>query len=82
LQGVFNATAPNPVSNKVFSQTLGKVLNRPAIITTPPFALKLAMGEMSQLLIEGQFVLPTNALKAGYEFNYTDIEAALTDVVS
>ena len=82
LQGVFNATAPNPVSNKVFSQTLGKVLNRPAIITTPPLALRLAMGEMSQLLIEGQFVLPTNAIKAGYEFNYTDIEAALTDVVS
>ncbi|WP_350432964.1 TIGR01777 family oxidoreductase [Shewanella sp. H8] len=82
LQGVFNATAPNPVSNEEFSQTLGKVLNRPAKITTPPLALRLAMGEMSQLLTEGQFVFPTRALAAGYEFIYTDIETALNNIVS
>ena len=82
LQGVFNATAPNPVSNEEFSQALGKVLNRPAKITTPPLALRLAMGEMSQLLTEGQFVFPTRALAAGYEFIYTDIETALNHVVS
>ncbi|MGX9462345.1 TIGR01777 family oxidoreductase [Shewanella sp. A14] len=82
LQGVFNATAPNPVSNEVFSHTLGKVLNRPAKITTPPLALRLAMGEMSQLLTEGQFVLPTRLLDVGYQFRYSDIENALENIVN
>ncbi|MCL1142666.1 TIGR01777 family oxidoreductase [Shewanella gaetbuli] len=79
--GVYNATAPNPVSNAEFSRALGKALNRPAVITTPPLALSLAMGEMSQLLIEGQYVLPAKALNEGFQFSYTDVNTALNEVV-
>ncbi|MCP3127503.1 TIGR01777 family oxidoreductase [Shewanella sp. KJ2020] len=81
-QGIFNATAPNPVSNGEFAKTLGKVLNRPALLTTPPLALRLAMGEMSELLTEGQFVIPKRALEAGYIFKYSELEAALTSIVT
>ena len=81
-QGLFNATAPNPVSNAEFAKTLGKALNRPAMITTPPLALRLAMGEMSELLTEGQFVYPKRALEAGFQFQYTDLESALTDILT
>ena len=80
-QGIYNATAPNPVSNAVFSQALGKGLNRPARIITPPLALRLAMGEMSELLTEGQFVLPTRALEQGFTFQFTNVDEALKSVV-
>ncbi|EGT3626380.1 TIGR01777 family protein [Morganella morganii] len=80
-KGVFNATAPNPVSNAVFTKALGKALNRPALITTPPLALRLAMGEMSELLTEGQFVYPKRALEAGFQFQFSDLDNALTDVL-
>lgn len=81
-QGLFNATAPNPVSNAEFAKTLGRALNRPTMITTPPLALRLAMGEMSELLTEGQFVYPKRALEAGFKFQYTDLEPALMDIVA
>lgn len=81
-QGIFNATAPHPVSNGEFAKTLGKVLNRPALLTTPPLALRLAMGEMSELLTEGQFVIPKRALAAGFTFKYSELEAALTSIVA
>ena len=80
-QGVYNATAPNPVSNSVFSQALAKALNRPAKIITPPLALRLAMGEMSELLTEGQYVIPTRALEQGFRFQFTNINDALKSIV-
>ncbi|AZG72777.1 TIGR01777 family oxidoreductase [Shewanella livingstonensis] len=82
LQGIYNATAPQPVSNAVFAKALGSALNRPAKITTPPLALRLAMGEMSELLTTGQFVLPKRALAAGFEFQYSDINNALQQVIN
>jgi len=81
-QGIYNATAPQPVSNAVCAKALGRALSRPAKITTPPLALRLAMGEMSELLTTGQFVLPKRALAAGFEFQYTDINSALQQVVN
>ncbi|QYJ80056.1 TIGR01777 family oxidoreductase [Shewanella acanthi] len=80
-QGIFNATAPNPVSNAEFSKTLGKVLHRPAVLPAPAFALKLMLGEMAELLIEGQYVLPKRALDAGFNFEFTELETALYDVL-
>lgn len=58
--GVINATAPNPVSNKQFSQALARAISRPCLFTVPPFVLKLAYGEMSELLLYGQYVVPKN----------------------
>lgn len=80
-RGIYNATSPNPVSNLDFSAALGKALNRPAKIIAPPLALRLAMGEMSELLTEGQYVLPSHALSEGFTFKFADINSALTTIV-
>lgn len=81
LHGVFNGTAPTPVTNAEFSRTLAQNLHRPAIMMVPACVLKLAFGEMSQLLLGGQRVLPEKARAAGFEFQYTDLNAALGDVL-
>ncbi|WP_125780433.1 TIGR01777 family oxidoreductase [Pseudoalteromonas rubra] len=77
LSGVFNATAPAPVSNKEFAERLALTLRRPAMLTMPEFVLKALFGEMSELLIYGQRVLPRRALKANYRFRYPNLDEAL-----
>jgi len=63
IKGAVNGTAPNPVTNKVFSSTLARVLKRPAFLPMPAFVLKLMLGEMAQeLLLSGQRVLPEKIL--------------------
>ncbi len=79
---VFNATAPNPVTNREFAQALGRSLHRPAVIPMPAFVLEMAMGEMAQLLLTGQRVLPARAQEKGFEFKYTQLSAALKEVIS
>jgi hypothetical protein len=80
--GAYNATAPNPVTNAEFARTLGRVLARPALVPTPPFALKLALGEMAEpLLLYSQRVLPARAQAAGFTFRFTDLEPALRDLL-
>jgi hypothetical protein len=74
--GVFNLTSPNPVSNKVFSKTLGKVLNRPAFAPAPALAIKAMFGEMGSLVLTGQKVLPTRLQALGYRFRFTELEIA------
>uniref|UniRef100_A0A486XTR0 Cell division inhibitor n=1 Tax=Rheinheimera sp. BAL341 TaxID=1708203 RepID=A0A486XTR0_9GAMM len=81
LSGLFNATAPTPVSNSEFSQTLAKVLHRPAIMPMPAFALRLLLGEMADLLLTGQRVIPANLTKAGFEFKFNTLEPALKDLL-
>jgi uncharacterized protein (TIGR01777 family) len=80
--GIFNATAPAPVTNAAFTQALGRVLHRPTILPTPIFALKLMLGEGSVLLTEGQCVLPARTQEAGYRFRFTDLDAALNDLLA
>ncbi|MCG9758632.1 MULTISPECIES: TIGR01777 family oxidoreductase [Pseudoalteromonas] len=77
IYGAINATAPNPVSNKQLSQALARSISRPCLFTVPPFALKLAYGEMSELLLYGQRVVPKKLLDTGYRFRHDDIEDAL-----
>lgn len=81
LQGVFNASAPEPVTNAVFTKTLAQVVNRPAFIPAPALLLKILLGEMAELLISGQRVLPTRLEKAGFEFKFKSLTSALTDVL-
>ena len=82
LQGAINATSPNPVSNKNFSSSLGRVLKKPAGLTMPAFVLKLLLGEMAEeLLLSGQRVIPKKMLDASYIFQYAELEDALRDVV-
>lgn len=82
VSGVVNATAPNPVTNRELSQALGRVLNRPAVVPVPGLVLDLKFGtEFGQILRGGQRVMPRRALDLGYEFRYTDIDAALKSLV-
>ncbi|MBQ4835449.1 MULTISPECIES: TIGR01777 family oxidoreductase [Pseudoalteromonas] len=81
LEGAFNATAPNPVSNKEFSDCLATVLNRPAFFWLPESFLKWAFGEMSDILIYGQKVIPKKALDANYRFRYQSLEEALKQIM-
>jgi uncharacterized protein (TIGR01777 family) len=81
LRGVFNLTAPQPVTMKEFCKTLGKVLHRPAWLNVPGFAARLAFGEMAdEMLLSGQRVLPKRLLAAGFEFKYSDVEKALSAI--
>lgn len=81
VTGVFNATAPQPVTSAEFARTLGRVLHRPARLPLPGIVLRIAFGEMSRLLLTGQRVVPARALAAGFSFRFADLEAALRDVL-
>jgi uncharacterized protein (TIGR01777 family) len=75
--GAINATAPNPVTMSEFCKTLGDVLNRPSWAPVPAFALRLLLGEMAEMLLTGQRVLPAGAQKLGYTFQYPTLLKAL-----
>ncbi len=77
LHGPVNATAPHPVTNAEFTRELAAVLHRPAIFPVPAFALKLLFGEMSQVLLGSQRAIPEAAVRAGFEFRYSDAGLAL-----
>jgi uncharacterized protein (TIGR01777 family) len=79
--GAYNGTAPTPVTNRAFATALGRALHRPAVLPTPAIALKLAFGEMAQLLLTGQRVLPAHALAEGFTFQFPTLDAALADLL-
>ncbi|PSW57581.1 TIGR01777 family oxidoreductase [Photobacterium leiognathi] len=76
-QGVFNFTAPTPVTNSVFSQTLAATLKRPHFLFTPAWVLKLGLGESAQLLLDSQRALPNKLQQEGFNFSFPCIEQAL-----
>jgi uncharacterized protein len=76
--GAYNMTAPEPVTNQQFTNTLAHVLHRPALFVAPAFLLKLMLGERAELLLGGQRALPTNVQALGYRFQYATLEQALT----
>lgn len=80
IKGAMNTVAPNPVTNAEFTKALGKAVHRPAFMPAPAFALQLAMGELSVLVLHSQRVLPEVAQKAGYAFQFPEIQNALTDL--
>ncbi|WP_077211008.1 TIGR01777 family oxidoreductase [Bacillus dakarensis] len=80
LNGPINMTAPSPVRMKEFGQTLGTILHRPHWIPVPGAALRIILGEMSILVLEGQKVLPNVLLQAGYRFKYSDLYSALKNI--
>jgi hypothetical protein len=82
IEGVWNATAPNPVTNADFTRVLASVLRRPAIFPVPELALRLLFGEMSAVLLESQRAVPQAALGAGFRFAHPEINQALTHVLS
>jgi hypothetical protein len=81
LTGPVNATSPEPVTNREFSKTLGRVLHRPAILPIPVFGLRMLFGGFADILATGQRIVPEKALEAGYRFRYRSLEQALADAV-
>lgn len=79
--GVYNATTPHVISNAEFSAALAKALHRPHFLHTPAWALKLLLGEMADLLLNGQNVQPTRLLEAGFQFRYPTLPDALHHVL-
>ena len=77
VTGPFNATAPEPVTNRTFTRTLGRVLRRPAILQAPAFALRAMVGEIATALVTGQRLLPACAEQLGFRFTYRTLEPAL-----
>lgn len=82
VSGVWNACSPNPVTNAAFTKELGSVLGRPTLFPVPPFALKLAFGEVGQHMLDSARVVPEAALKAGYRFRYPELGPALKNLLS
>lgn len=81
LKGTFNLSAPNPVTNKVLTKTLGKILHRPTVIPLPKFVLRFLFSEGATVLTEGQRVIPERLLKHHFIFKYPTIEEALREVL-
>lgn len=82
IKGVLNGTSPYPVTNAEFTKVLGKVVRRPAFLPAPSFAIKIAFGEMSQILLEGQKVLPVKFKEAKFRFRMPTLEMALKESIN
>ncbi|RJG10430.1 TIGR01777 family protein [Pseudomonas cavernicola] len=80
-QGPYNACAPQPVRNAEFTRALGRVLRRPAFLPVPAVVLRLALGELSGLLLGGQRVLPARLSEAGFSFRFSTLDSALNDLL-
>lgn len=80
LRGVVNAVAPEPVRHREFARALGSVLRRPAVLGVPRWALRLGLGEMSQMLLDSQRVVPEKARAHGFRHRFPDVRAALADL--
>lgn len=82
LEGVFNAVAPNAVTNKELTKSIAKVLGKPLFMpAVPKFAMQLLLGEMHQLLFSSQHVSSEKILNKQFDFRFTELEAALLDLL-
>jgi uncharacterized protein (TIGR01777 family) len=81
LNGPINATSPNPVTNAEFGKTISMVANRPYWIPVPAFGLRLILGEMSTLVLDGQHVISRKLFDYGFKFNFPSLPAALTSIL-
>ncbi|MCB9932400.1 MAG: TIGR01777 family protein [Planctomycetes bacterium] len=77
LSGPLNGAAPNPVTNREFTRALARAVHRPVSLPVPEFALRLLYGEMADMLLLGQKVLPERTQSLGFEFKYTQLDKAL-----
>ncbi|MBM4410092.1 MAG: TIGR01777 family protein [Chloroflexi bacterium] len=82
VRGVFNATAPEPVTTAAFTKALGRALHRPAVLAVPPFALRLLLGPgADELLLWGQRVLPERLLASRFTFRHAEVHGALRAIL-
>jgi hypothetical protein len=81
LAGPVNAVAPNPVKNEIFTRSLGAALHRPALFPVPALALKMLYGEMAGIVLASQRVAPERALKAGFQFDWPELDPAFRELL-
>jgi uncharacterized protein (TIGR01777 family) len=81
-RGVYNLSAPNPTSNSAFMKTLASVLKRPYWFHVPQSVIRFALGEMSTLLLNGQYMIPSRLLNNGFKFIYETLGLALQDILN
>ncbi len=81
IEGVLNATAPNPVRMTELAQTMGQVMNRPSWLPVPGFALETLLGDGAMVVLEGQQVLPKRTLAYGFDYQYPTVKQALAEIV-
>jgi len=79
--GVFNLSSPNPVTNDEFGRTISAVMKRPHYLPIPGFVMRLAFGEVANMVLEGQRVMPRKLLDEGYIFKFPTLYEALTDLL-
>ncbi len=80
-RGAYNLTAPNPLTQREQAKVIGRLLRRPSFIPVPGFALKLALGEKSTLILDGQRAIPQKLQFEGFEFKFDEFESALSDLL-
>jgi uncharacterized protein (TIGR01777 family) len=80
--GPLNAVAPQPANNKQMMQAVGAAMNRPSFFWTPGFMLQAGLGEVAQVVLQGQKVVPAKALALGYRFKFPDIQGAMRDLLA
>jgi NAD dependent epimerase/dehydratase family enzyme len=73
--------APNPVKNKEFAKVLGKVMKRPASFVIPAFLMRLVLGEVSTVVLDGQRLSSKKLEILGFTFQYPELKEALEDVI-
>jgi NAD dependent epimerase/dehydratase family enzyme len=81
-RGAFNLIAPTPTSNAEFMRTLAGILHRPYWFPTPKVLLRMVLGEMSMLVVEGRSSWPKRLMELGYQFQFPTIGQALRDLFS
>ena len=83
MEGVYNAVAPNPVTNRVFTQQLASAMRKPLILPPiPSFVLKLLLGEMSDLVLKGAKVSSQKIQATGFRFEFENLNDALNDLLT
>jgi len=81
VSGPLNAVAPNPVRNEEFTQALAAALRRPAFFPVPALALKLLYGEMGEVVLASQRVIPERAVQSGFQYDWPELAPALRDLI-
>ncbi len=80
-RGVFNLSAPSPLTNADLARAIGRALGRPSLLPTPSFVLRLALGDMSTVVLDGQRAVPRRLSELGYAFRFPAADAALRDLL-
>lgn len=81
LKGIYNAAAPNPETNALFGRNAAKVLSRPHFVFVPAFMLKLIVGEMTAVVLEGRRAMPDKIIRTGFNFKYEHAIDAWKDIL-